>query len=316
MSVGPQQVVDTVPASPPRVSLLTSAQLVDGAAQDATWENGIAFEPERCNVNLDAASATDYPYWWDCPLGSGVTPEVHLTAASGEKAIGGSEDNIDYRPYTAWVGEFCSTLDWRQNGARRRDFIGRLERRFAACLPAIVEREFWAGTIATAAGFPNAFLTDAGVTELGGAENADPWVQAFAEMEQALGECSCGGQHMIHAQPRVVSYLASRGLVDRIPLGGSRYILETDLGTIVVPGVGYPGTSPAESAASSTGSWIYGTGLVRIWIGAARVDAVDATTVERALGDIEVRAERTVAAAWDDCCHISIGLDLCNEYCA
>lgn len=308
MAVGPAfNRSDLLPASPPALSLLRVPGVVfDGT--DERWLNGITFEPEGCNLQLDADTATaDFPYWWECPPGGQNAVDANVTG--GTKAIGDNPANVSAEPYWAWVGFACSAMDVGLPD-RRAEVEARLRRRLEACLPAIVERELWTGQVSGFSGAETPFLADgASVDDLG----SYGYVTALAEVEQALAECSCGGRHLIHVQPRVAAAWKSEQLVELAP---SRDHLLTAMGTVVVPGTGYPGTNPGDVAASYSHSYIYGTGMVRVFLGTPTVGALDASTVSRDTNDVELRAERPVLAVFDPCCHVGVQVNLCDRLCA
>ncbi len=138
------------------------------------------------------------------------------------------------------------------------------------------------------------------------------YVTGLAEMEQALAESNCSGRRIIHAQPRVVTLWKLNGLVDVAP---DRTHLLTALGTVVVAGTGYPGTSPTGAAATYSHSWIYGTGTVRVFLGDTTVNQTDATSVVKATNDSELRAERPVLTIFDPCTLLAAEVNLCDPSC-
>lgn len=285
-------------------------------APGSHWRGGIAVEPEACSVELSLAVAdgtptTDFPYWWvECGDSGASAVDV---LASGIKGVGAPPDPVTVTPYTLVAGYQCSALDVHSN-ARRAEVEARVRRRLEAITPAAVERELWNGQLADAAGYTNPALTDAGTltTLLGGVPTG--FVTALGELEQALAEQDHRGGHMIHAQPRVVTAWMQAGLVHLVP---GRTHLETALGTVVVPGSGYPGTSPkpTQTAATYATSWAYGTGWVRVVLGTVTVETQDATTLTRTLNDVTLRAEREAVALWDTCSHVGINVSTCDELC-
>lgn len=282
----PATLIDALPAAPPRVSLLSSAIVVD--QPDGEWLNGMAYLPEGCDE-------PELPYWWACPEGeAGHTPQAYQSDESMTvgKAIPDGESVVRFRPFDIWHGVACTVLQFRAE-----DWQARARRALAAVQSTLIERELVTGAIATAAGFPNDYLA-AAPTVLG---TFSPET-ALAELEQA----GASRPSMIHAPPRIVSQWLSRGLV--APFASGRQLV-TGLGTVVVPGSGYP-------AGNSTSASAYVTGLVRVWLGPVKVlttesagnvqdaDYDAAGPRERTGGivnDLVVRVERAVAYTYDPC---------------
>lgn len=295
MAVGPGTPVEPLPASPPRVSLLSSAQIVPNSETDVRWTQGIRWSPEECLPETDSL-------WWACVEEGGDAPDF-------EKETGAGQLIEEYQPFVAWAGDACSPFGWNE-----RDYQGRARRKLLANESRIIEAELWTGARAATAGYPNRFLADAGrVTQLESGVRT-PHASALAELESALAECG-GGDHMIHAMPRLVSLWSRNGMVTPSPDGR---VLRTALGTVVVPGAGYNGSGPGGSPAEGDrdDSWAYGTGMVRVWRGPVVVLPGDfASAVDRETNLVTFRAERFVAATWDQCCHVGIRVNHCVELC-
>lgn len=327
MASGPAVGFDgLLPARPPALSLLTApgvlvtdeekrqgAGLEDPRALDR-WENGVRVQPPGCisadDLDIDVASA-DYPYWWVCEEGAGQSPVAANVAGSGTKEIGNPESTLTFQPYTVWAGVFCRAHDADRRGEEfQRRALSRLE-----CIQSrAVEHELWTGQVRNTAGFSTPYLADP--------DNDTPlslvalgFVTALGELEDALSECSCVEPKMIHAERRVVTAWASRQLVDVAPDGSH---LRTRLGTIVVPGAGYPGTGPSQEQSgegSYSSSYVYGTGRVRVFLGPVVYRGEPVETVDRDVNDWRVRAERTAVAVFDRCCTVGLPVSTCDEYC-
>lgn len=297
---------DLFPASPPAISLLTvPGVLVPEALRDERWINGISVDPEACNVSLDAETATaDFPYWWEA-CGAATLP---TEASIASKVIGTNPANIDAEAWFAWVGFACTAA---QVATMADEVDARLRRKLQACLPSIVERELWSGQVATLQGASTPFLAEDGAVDEVSVSLG--YITALAELEQALAECTCGRRHMIHAQPRLVTLWRSEDLVSLAP---SRDHLLTELGTVVVPGTGYPGTSPTGLASSYSHTWAYGTGMVRVFTGRVTTTTADSSAVSRPTNDAEVRAETPVLSVFDPCCLVGVGVNLCDATCS
>lgn len=326
MAIGPNKNYDgLIPARPPRFSLLTvpgvivtEAEKVAGADPNdpnaaRRWENGVSIEPETCSIDYDLDSATaDYPYWWECPEGAGVSPVDANVNGTGTKSYSAPPSPLTFQPYTIHRGYSCSAPDVI---GRKDDAMRRAARALEACTPGAVEHELWTGEVAYTAGWANPYLADpANATVISAAGYG--FVTALAELEDALSECGCGGRHMIHAEPRVVTHWASRDLVHQTPDGQA---LETILGTTVVPGVGYPGSGRAIGGDAGEGAYnssvAFGSGLVRVFLGDVVSFFDDAGAIDRTDNDYVLRAERAAVAVFDDCCVRAVPVLLCDEYC-
>jgi len=286
-------VVDSIPLAPPRVSLVTS---VDVATGDGDWLSGIAFGPEPCGP-------PPQPYWWSCPQGDGGTPQQVFGALENgidTKQVPAPESIVHYQPYDVWLGIRCGNM-----AIRSGEYQTKARQAMDAFQSALIETELWTGAIAQAAGFPNDYLENS-PTELNSG-TAAPIISALGEMEQGLAECQPGQIGVIHAQPRVVNAWIAYNLV-QAEASGRR--LRTQLGTIVVPGGGYPGTGNGVASPGVASSYIYGTGMVRVYLGDIATIPEGGIEVDRATNDQVIRVERTVAAVWDECCQLAIEVDL------
>jgi len=290
-------VLEPTPAAPPRVSLLTSARVVDDNSRE--WQNGFAVAPELCLPQ-------DGPFWWECPDGGVDARSSTLLSPTGEKGIADNEPIVEYRPWMAQVGDRCSTFGWQA-----RDFQGRARRALLASQSRIVETELLTGAIAQEAGFPNLYLQGPQTVDLspGG---SSPLVYALAALQQAIAEGQ-NGRGMIHATiPTVTLWLAASA----IRRDGN--LLVDALDNIVVPGAGYDGGGPGGTAPDPTGetAWAYATGIVEVRQADVTIlpGSLD-EALDRASNTIAWRAERTVAAWWDGCVSSAINVNLCETCC-
>lgn len=320
MAIGPMYAPSgLLPASSPPLSLL-KAPRVRATPQERgagdRWQNGIHIEPEPCSLNLDWSDIveevlTDVPYWWDCAATFAESPASVLAYSqiSGTKKIADNEDAITVEAWTAWVGKTCTGLGMAS--AREAEEQAILLRRWNASIDAIVEHELWSGQVAQAAGFDdNVYLADpVNATSLGGNFG---FITALAELEQALADLVSLGPRMIHAQSRLVTAWIAYDLVEPSP---DRTYLQTKLGTVVVPGGGYPGTDPNGVDPSYSHTYAYGTGQVKVFVGDPVVNRVDATTVDRSTNDVELRAEAPVAIIFNPCALVTVGVNLCDSLC-
>lgn len=304
MSTGAPTPLDAAPASPPQVSLVTSATVIEHPATEREWLNGITWAPESCSL-------PDDPYYWECAGDGGSLP-------SEEKTIPAAETERTAQTFDIWHGVACSTFGFRHNAEL---FNARAARNLLRWQSYLLEQEFWLGTIATTAGFDNDFLagTNPSSTVLNSGTDLNI-VTALAELEQALS-ATLPGPGMIHAQPRVVTAWASHGLVT--PSASGRQ-LRTAQGHTVVPGGGYPGTRAALlDPADADHSVVYATGPVTIHLGVVRNEsgpALDsaaglaADQIDRSVNDLLVRAERAAVIQEDGCAKFHALVDLTTEY--
>lgn len=275
------QVVDPVPTQPSRYGLINSATVINEA--DAHWEQGITWTPETCaedggTFNYCNSPATEFTY-------------------NGVPTAG------QFIPFGIYASAKChpgSGLDIRARAVRALELQ---ESR-------LIEREFWTGAVATAADpdHPNKFLAAAAAVQPNGT-TATPAALALADLEQALADCAGGGRGFIHARPRTVTFWQHMGLLRR---EGS--LLLTALDTIVVPGRGYPGTSPTGVAtANHNTDWAYATGQVEVRRGPVQVLETEAS-VTQANTDNTHRAVayRMASATFDPCCHIGVLVKNCS----
>lgn len=291
--MAPKFPVMALPAAPPVISLLSSASVVNEA--ENRWEAGVVYEPEACGQ--DATAAFD----------------PSCDSDDLDKSFDSSTDNIDLSPFGVFAGDACSSF-----GFASRDWQGRATRKLAACESALIEAELWSGAITRTGSLGNPyFAADASDILTAGAVTP---LKAFACLEQALSECNCGGQGMIHATPQAVTEWAALALLDQVtvtvPGRGLLTRLVSKLGTIVVPGAGYDGSGPGASPVPATSGhvWAYATSMVHVRMSPVRV-VPDATAdaLNRVTNFLEYRAERIVVAGFDCClAAVEMNLDVCG----
>jgi hypothetical protein len=291
MAIGPPAALNPVPASPPRVGLITSARTGDSLRLDPRWGNGFAYEPE----NYCSANGVVDP----CESNKTLEPD--------------NREIVTVDPVALWAGDACSTYQVRDREARAR-------RRLEACQSKLLAGELWEGTLAQAsARINNKYLAspDANTISLASLAVSD----GLACMEQALADCSCS-RSMIHVTNGLMIYLARDNLVTRV---GDVFVTAND--TLVVADAGYTGTGPEGQAAVTGAVWAYGTDIVNVALdtvdvlprspGAAEGVAARRGDIE-AMGQVEglydnsltYRAERLAAAWWDGCCHLALAFDI------
>lgn len=291
------------PVRPNPVNLITSSRQPDDETA-GRWQEGFAFRPE---ANVDP-SIRDW-----------------CTADGSNDDVPGSQPPhglIETVPWQVDVEDDCSAM-----GFAGVDYLGRVTRALEAATPKGLEREFWTGAVAQAAGWPNLFLASADAVDVTPTPGtAVDLPEAFNLLEDAIAMCGAGGRGMIHvAAWSTPSY-------DLIRREGPLLLTARD--TVVVSGVGYMGTGPDGGDPSAAGqTWLYATGLVDVRLGDIEVfgqlgrseqDPGDWLPVsgngdgafdparfspvllDRDTNTIVTKARRMVAAAWDGACHFAV----------
>lgn len=169
---------DAPTLTPPRVSLLSSADIVP--VNDSRWESGFRIWTEGCEVA--------YLY------------EICPAVDADPKDADGQGEEVLYKPYVVFATDKCSTYS-------NRDFWGRAQRKLVLAESTKLERELWMGE---AGGNP--FLSDTPTT-LSAAGSQAAW-EGIAILDQGLSECSAG-RGMIHVRPFLLPYLQEHRAVRR-----------------------------------------------------------------------------------------------------
>jgi hypothetical protein len=278
-NAAPSQVINPPQLTPPRVSLLSSADLITDP--DGRWEAGYGYSPEGCGEGGIGLI---------CPAPNTIKeacPNPAITA---------------FNPYYVYAADKCSTWSYRE-----RDFYGRAQRKLAVVESWYLENELMTDSL----NLGNSPIIDpAAVVVTAGAVSA---INGLAAIEGAIADCSRGtGRMMIHVRPEILVLLAHNNGIRR---EGNVWL--TPLDNIVVPGRGYPGTGPTGQPIGSS-EWIYATSMVQIRRGklvltpeqeektADNPQGIPAAAIDRRHNDIMVIAERIVSAAWDPtCCHLA-----------
>lgn len=153
-----------------------------------------------------------------------------------------------------------------------------------------IEREFWTGEIATAAGFTeNRFLTGPTATALVGGHA--PRVD-LGLLEQSLADCGIGEVGVIHIPHSVAAVLD-------LDIHKKGYP-ETKAGNKVVVGSGYVNETPLTPTMVATGPVEVTVGpIIKMW--QTEQEAVDVTT-----NTVEHIFTREAAVTWSNGCHFTI----------
>ncbi len=253
---------------------------------------GLMFTPDPCSLPLETTTA--------CVSGTGATK-----LATGSLPNRGADS---FAVYT-WID--CSLI-----GTGAAELRGRIEAAHRNNAKTLVERIFWTGGDFSTA---QHLAEDTAVTETVGGSivnlqtaatvlvtGAVDVVEAIGRLEDAMATCY-GGTPMIHVPRCVTAHLAANHQLDDNDDGK---VLHTRNGSIVVPGPGYPGTSPAGATPAAGTKWIYATGRVKMWESDLMWNSQD---VRQFLGrddnDTVLIVEQRFTFAWD-CCHFAIPISL------
>jgi len=285
-------VVEAPRVSPPRVSLLASAEEVTDGER---WQTGIAFEPLACGTqggyHLDDCERSDESESEDFD----------------DKPIVDESRLVTFSPYTAYYGDVCSFALYRS-----RNYEELAANAYAVAESSLMAAELWAGEVATAAGNDNAYFADGNADVVGGTW---PVINGLARLQQELAD-TMPGRGMIHATKDVASLWYTAGAIYR---QGNLLLDYCD--NIVVADAGYPGIGPTGQLRTETTAWAYATDVVqvrrdgRITLLPSVAEGMRGGALIRDTNTVEWRAERIVAAYWSSCAHIAIELDLCSVEC-
>jgi hypothetical protein len=272
--------VPTPPLLPPRVSLLTAADVLDN--DTPRWEGGHAYFPETC----DRASVDTV-----CPS-EGQYGDVTSTP-----------DQVEVNPFFIYATDQSSTFN-----RKTRDFPGRASRNVLASEAYWLEHELMLNSLALPG---NPYILDPAVVKTTVTSSAiAPW-HALARVEQAAATDLPGERILIHVRPKILLELAGANLVRR---EGNVWL--TPMDSIIVPGRGYPGTGPNGEAPTWGSEWIYATGRVQVRRGSIEIipGQVEKTTenpfgippqaINRQTNDIHVTAQRIVSVSFNPQCAV------------
>lgn len=269
--------VPAAPAVPPRISLLTCAEVV---ADDSRWTGGYFWDPEQTYTYKQGMVGPI-----DCP------PTVPLQTRYC--------DPVMVKPFSIVATEKASTFQ-RKN----RDFYGRATRQLLAVEPYIIEREFMLNTLGLTMPW---VLDSANAIQTVTTGPLAPW-HALANLEQAVAESDqlTGERVMIHVRPHILIELAAATLIRK---EGNLWL--TPMDSIIVPGRGYPGTGPGGQPVAVGSEWMYATGHVEIRrdkiqyfpeqdpITADNPYGIPASAINRQTNDLMVTAQRIVSVAFN-----------------
>ena len=278
------------PATPPRVSLLNSVQVVEN---NERWHAGVVWTPEACAEGGAMAA--------DCDL----TPERNAPA---------TPDAVASSPFYVWAADECSTF-----GFQARDWQARARRQLEATQSFQIARELWTGAItkgSAAPGDESPYLADDN-TEVVGESPESPRL-AIARLEAMAMRCMRGGRVMLHMSPMVFAMVTQEARSPYIQLTGN--VATTALGNILVTDAGYTGQQPDSVGDVDQSEWIYATPPVQV-----RMDAVEvlpgslddarnmAMALDRPVNTATVWAQRLVLYQLESCCRFAMQTDIARS---
>lgn len=304
---GVRQVIDGPQFSPLPNFLWDAVQHPTPAGLGPHWQNGVTWI-ERCG-----GAGTVYD---ECiaVTGTGGTP-----AAQGSLASNVTQLNRGATPFTVYAEFDCSPVG---QGLTEADLKGKAEEALSKMEAYQVTRAFWTGAAGYTGAPPgtsqatvwphlaaNATLDDPQGIRLQTAASPlvtggeDPAV-ALGQVESALAQCY-GGQGVIHIPYLALPTFTSRMLMmPESPNGPIR----TLAGNLVVPGVGYTGSSPAGAAPAAGTAWIYATGAMFGFRSEVFVPPFP-QNFDRAENTVKYLASRTYLFGFE-CCHIGALVNL------
>lgn len=270
------------PIAPPRFSLLSAVETVD--EPDLRWQGGYSYLSELIGASNHGAAGINLAecYEWTQPL-------------EAPDPAGADNRQVWADPIIVWAGDRCSTL----SSGWRRDAEGRVRRQLLAHQSAILADRVWA------AGIGQATLGDT-EDHIGNVLVGTSALDALACLEERLHDSLQGPIAYVHLGPAVLTLLVAAGAVR---LDGSRYV--TPMGSIVVADAGYAyqGVAPGFE-----GSWMVGTGPVRVRLGPIETSPSEAGDFAPAMNvltnDIAVLAYRAATVEVDRFVHVAARIDV------
>lgn len=220
-----------------------------------------------------------------------------------EKTIAPSDGPTTAPVHTLWEGSVCSTA---ADPNQVEETLARAVNALDLSLSHKMEEALWTG----GAYGPFALPTDLGAATTLASPAADDVnsgtavgvVTGIADMVEALNAVLGGRKGIIHIPQWAMTHLNFYGLVSRN--GNSLTVANTD--HLILSGTGYDGSDPDGNPPSAGETWIYGTGTVNALVSE---QFIPDPQINRAINEIEVRAERNAAVYFSPCAHI--GLPIC-----
>lgn len=274
---GPPIFIDGPVPSPPALTLVGAARQPPTTGD--RWINGAAV----------------WPYPRDLP--DVFDPCQPASSAGHAKDAGTATTEETFAAFNVLEGISCTTRSVRDPAEWQR----RVQTALEAYEHWAIEREFWAGALRP----DNPHLAQSTGTTTLNSGTAVSLKDGIARLEQAIADA--GGNGWIHLRPTLFSLLSAW---DTVEADLTRGVAKTQLGTIVVPGVGYVGSKPDGTAPTNTNDWAYATGPVEVRKSEVEIlpDTMAAAT-DRAHNLTTFRAERYVLITWDQRIHAAVQID-------
>lgn len=270
------------PAQPVKAAsfgLLSVADVV--TPEDEKWVRGFAAEflsrPDK--VQLLSALSGEVPNGVIYEPSDGTSTDTHQ----------------DVRPFFIEAINEVSGM-----GVRGKDPRASVLAQLEATTQKAIERELWDGPVIIADNDDQPFLAKGtnGPKLIGSGAVAPK--KALSLIEGAIADSPTGGGGVIHVTRDLGSILSLQGAIKPVDNEDGTQHLETVLGTKVVIGSGYTGSSPDGALGSDTIKFIYATGPVTVILGESEVVNED---MNRAFtpsnNDVELRAIRPAAVYFD-----------------
>jgi hypothetical protein len=252
---------------------------------DEHWQNGAEWTSVTCSPAVGFGDP-------DCEVQDGVSglPLVFRTEPEEEGGVGENQFGPSFGaadPFTI-VGQFlCSPVGFSPEQASQAALSHLLSREEYR-----VEQALWTGDLfnGTQQGFAQ------GAVDLTPAAGVLTPQEGIALLEDWLAR-SYGSLGVIHLTRSTATIAITQGAV--VASGGQ---LKTVLGTPVVAGSGYPGTSPDGMTPDDLTNWGYATGAMT----GMRSEPIETSNrfgdrFDRGRNELSGLAERTYVIGWDSC---------------
>jgi ribosomal protein L31 len=209
--------IEGVKPEPVKYGLLNSKTLAGVASNGERWETGISVDSLACNSTTKITSI--------CSPASSV---------SGTEPSGGP---WTAEPFNVEAAYECSTFGFNANNYREKAEIA-----LEVCEGKLIEHEFWTGELAQqdTDNLTRYLASDDAVDVTPTPGTAVQPKFGLVLLEQALANCGCGAQGVIHATRGTASAL------EKLIIPQEDY-LETRIGTLVVAGSDTPAQAQTEN---------------------------------------------------------------------
>ncbi len=293
--------VEAPPLLPPTAGLLQVAAVIDHAADDDRWFDGLRWTPPNDRpVNLATV----------CWGGSAFAGDRSATAAGFTT------------PFAVISHDSCHAASFSEGEFRRR-----AAEALEAQEPAAVEAEFERGTLVTAN--PRLAEATSGHVYLASTANSQATQlaltpkDALAALDEGIARWA-KGLGMIHAPSYVIAQWVAARAVNIAefesrdqPLDPKTRLLFSPNGNPIIAGSGYFGASPdlavvpGLTPATHTAMWAYATDLVVVHRQADVSFLADdiGSSMDRQLNEVTFRAYRMYAVQWSRLLHASVKIN-------